>query len=263
MFWTGAGVVPPLDTPKPFLIMMPFHNSFLFAFTSWIEFERPINAANNRGASHNQKQHGKLQSKALEAITKSFMLRRLQKDILKTLLPPRKEFLLFCKPSVIQRQLYTGLTRKLLGRATESATPDALVVLTDLRKLCCHPGLIDTTIQTDHKGNNSAVESPSGKLALLQGLLSSIRSTAKNDKVVIVSNFTTALTFVEGILKRNGMTFCRLDGSTELSNRQNLVDSFNRTDANKCFAFLLSSKSGGCGLNLIGGMYHHLALFQL
>ena len=51
----------------------------------------------------------------------------------------------------------------------------------------------------------------------------------------------------------------RLDGSVSISKRQQLVKQFNDPSANQ-FAFLLSSKAGGCGLNLIGG--NRLVLFD-
>jgi superfamily II DNA or RNA helicase len=51
----------------------------------------------------------------------------------------------------------------------------------------------------------------------------------------------------------------RLDGSVTISKRQALVKQFNDMSANQ-FAFLLSSKAGGCGLNLIGG--NRLVLFD-
>jgi hypothetical protein len=50
-----------------------------------------------------------------------------------------------------------------------------------------------------------------------------------------------------------------LDGSVSISKRQVLVKQFNDMAANQ-FAFLLSSKAGGCGLNLIGG--NRLVLFD-
>lgn len=53
--------------------------------------------------------------------------------------------------------------------------------------------------------------------------------------------------------------FLRLDGSTGISKRQKLVKKF--CDPNdRQFVFLLSSKAGGCGLNLIGG--NRLVLFD-
>ena len=53
--------------------------------------------------------------------------------------------------------------------------------------------------------------------------------------------------------------FVRLDGSTSISKRQKLVKNFNDPQQNQ-FVFLLSSKAGGCGLNLIGG--NRLVLFD-
>lgn len=126
------------------------------------------------------------------------------------------------------------------------ASADALTALSSLRKLCCHPFLLD--------GSLSYTLELSGKLLVLNELLREIREACPDDKVVIVSNFTTALTAVEDlVLKPNSVPFSRLDGSTDQASRQNLVDSFNRSSSSHLFAFLLSSKSGGCGLNLVGG----------
>ena len=44
----------------------------------------------------------------------------------------------------------------------------------------------------------------------------------------------------------------RLDGSISANKRTKLVDDFNNP-ASGAFVFLLSSKAGGCGINLIGG----------
>lgn len=51
----------------------------------------------------------------------------------------------------------------------------------------------------------------------------------------------------------------RLDGSMTINKRQKLVDRFNNPDGTE-FVFLLSSKAGGCGLNLIGA--NRLVLFD-
>jgi hypothetical protein len=101
----------------------------------------------------------------------------------------------------------------------------------------------------------------SGKLIVLDSLLQAIRKESPNDKVVIVSNFTTALTIIQdSILKTRNLTFQRLDGTIPQADRQPLVDSFNRSTPNHCFAFLLSSKAGGCGLNLVGA--NRLVMFD-
>ena len=46
-------------------------------------------------------------------------------------------------------------------------------------------------------------------------------------------------------------SWLRLDGSTQSEKRMQIVNSFNSTKSQD-FIFLLSSKAGGCGLNLIG-----------
>jgi superfamily II DNA or RNA helicase len=48
------------------------------------------------------------------------------------------------------------------------------------------------------------------------------------------------------------MGFLRLDGSTPAKDRQSLVNRFNAPGDESLFAFLLSAKAGGCGINLIG-----------
>ncbi|PNX91524.1 DNA repair and recombination RAD54-like protein, partial [Trifolium pratense] len=51
----------------------------------------------------------------------------------------------------------------------------------------------------------------------------------------------------------------RLDGATSISKRQKLVNCLNDPSKDE-FVFLLSSKAGGCGLNLIGA--NRLVLFD-
>lgn len=53
--------------------------------------------------------------------------------------------------------------------------------------------------------------------------------------------------------------FFRLDGTMTVTKRQKLVDQFNDPNG-KEFIFLLSSKAGGCGINLIGA--NRLILFD-
>ena len=54
------------------------------------------------------------------------------------------------------------------------------------------------------------------------------------------------------LYSQNNWPFARLDGTTNGAKRTKLVDEFNNP-ASHSFAFLLSSKAGGCGINLIGG----------
>lgn len=102
-----------------------------------------------------------------------------------------------------------------------------------------------------------------------------------NDKIVIVSNYTQTLDLIGRMCRENNWGFCRLDGSISMKKRQKMVSHscailpFYHSDGVYSFvlqceefndptsslvAFLLSSKAGGCGLNLIGG--NRLVLFD-
>lgn len=215
------------------------------------DFERPISAANRKNATPADRALADRQSRALETLMQSTILRRLQSEVLASMLPARTEILLFCKLSDEQRRLYQALT---MNRLTHLSGPgplsDALEILTELRKLCTHPSLLKTKVAGQLATRDL---SSSGKLAVLSLLLQEIRTAEDDSKVVIVSNFTSALSLIEEmILKPNDLSYLRLDGTVNATKRQALVDTFNRTSAANSFCFLLSAKAGGCGLNLVG-----------
>ncbi len=100
----------------------------------------------------------------------------------------------------------------------------------------------------------------SGKMDCLFRLMQTMRAPgAGADRIVIVSNYTSCLNLIGRLCRENNWTFVRLDGSTGISKRKKMVDDFNDPQKD-VFAFLLSSKAGGCGLNLIGG--NRLVLFD-
>lgn len=81
-------------------------------------------------------------------------------------------------------------------------------------------------------------------------MLASIRSSS-DDKVVLISNYTQTLDLFEKLSRKRGYKFVRLDGTMSIKKRSKVVDNFNDPKSD-IFLFMLSSKAGGCGLNLIG-----------
>ncbi|CAK9167510.1 unnamed protein product [Ilex paraguariensis] len=69
-------------------------------------------------------------------------------------------------------------------------------------------------------------------------------------RVLIFSQWTSMLDILEWTLDVIGVTYRRLDGSTQVTERQTIVDTFNND--NSIFACLLSTRAGGQGLNLTG-----------
>ena len=86
-----------------------------------------------------------------------------------------------------------------------------------------------------------------GKLAALEKLLRLWHR--QNDKVLVFSVSTRLLDILERFMTRHGYVFSRLDGSTNQKHRQTVVDDFNASRST--FAFLLSTRAGGVGLNIV------------
>lgn len=86
----------------------------------------------------------------------------------------------------------------------------------------------------------------SGKFQVLDEMLAECK--AHDQKVLIFSQFVMMLDIMEEYLSIRGYTFVRLDGSTKISERMTLIDTF--TNDKSIFIFLLSTKAGGLGINL-------------
>ncbi|XP_077246994.1 SNF2 domain-containing protein / helicase domain-containing protein isoform X2 [Tasmannia lanceolata] len=88
----------------------------------------------------------------------------------------------------------------------------------------------------------------SAKCQVLAELLPSLKKDGH--RVLIFSQWTSMLDILEWALDVIGVTYRRLDGSTQVTERQTIVDTFNNDPS--IFACLLSTRAGGQGLNLIG-----------
>ena len=87
-----------------------------------------------------------------------------------------------------------------------------------------------------------------GKLQTLDFLLKQLKS--ESHRVLIFTQMTKMLDILETFLNYHGHRYLRLDGSTKIEQRQYLMERFN-TDS-KIFVFILSTRSGGIGVNLTG-----------
>lgn len=73
----------------------------------------------------------------------------------------------------------------------------------------------------------------SGKLAVVSCMLWALRE-AGQEKIVLVSNYTTTLDMLAALCVRYDYPYLRLDGSTPTAKRQHLVDSFNNKHSKDC-----------------------------
>ena len=87
-----------------------------------------------------------------------------------------------------------------------------------------------------------------GKLQRLDALLRKLQ--AGGHRALIFTQMTKVLDILEQFLNIHGHRYLRLDGATKVEQRQVLTERFNRDD--RILAFILSSRSGGIGINLTG-----------
>lgn len=113
----------------------------------------------------------------------------------------------------------------------------------ELHKLCCN---FPNTLEKYQLHNKEWLES--GKIDKLTKILKRI-IIDKKEKVLIFSLFTQMLDILELVLSTLNYKFLRLDGSTQVNDRQSLIDKF--YEDKTIPVFILSTKAGGFGINLV------------
>lgn len=259
-----------------FFMMVDFVNPDLLGTSKTFtkEFEVPIVKSRQPEASKNDIEKGEARNEELASLTGKFILRR-SADILSKYLPSKTEYVLLCRPTQAQISVYQHVLTCPAFQAALGNPEASLQLITVLKKVCNSPSLLNNQVLTDSSKSISPMtasllasipthllrnNAASTKIRALDQLLHTIRTTT-TEKVILVSNYTSTLDLLATLLTSLSYPFLRLDGSTPSSKRQDLVDNFNRSSAAACFAFLLSAKSGGVGLNLIGAS--RLVLFDV
>ncbi|KAF0291837.1 Helicase domino [Amphibalanus amphitrite] len=87
-----------------------------------------------------------------------------------------------------------------------------------------------------------------GKLQVMDRLLHKLKS--EGHRVLIFTQMTRMLDILEQFLNFHGHIYLRLDGTTRVDQRQALMERFNADK--RIFCFILSTRSGGVGVNLTG-----------
>jgi DNA repair and recombination protein RAD54B len=238
------------------------------------DFENPIMRSRQPDASEEDAQKGEEASTELSHTTSPFILRR-KAEILADFLPTKTEYVLFCKPTPQQAAVYRKVVECPMFRSAMGSMETAFQLITILKKLCNSPALMRPDTSSDATTSSSLTtlnemlpsdlkkyyqNSASSKIRLLDALLQEVQKQT-DEKVVLVSNYTSTLNLMEKLLENSNLKYLRLDGSVPASRRQGLVEQFNRTSSKQVFAFLLSAKAGGVGIDLTGAS--RLVLFDV
>ncbi|KAK9109182.1 hypothetical protein Sjap_017242 [Stephania japonica] len=272
---------------EEFFAMVNFTNPGFLGDAAFFRryYEAPIICGREPTATEAEVELATVRSAELSAKVNQFILRRTN-ALLSNHLPPKIVEVVCCKLTSLQSELYNHFIhskniKKVM--AEEVKQSKILAYITALKKLCNHPKLIYDTIKSGSPGTSGfedclrffppemfsgrsgswtggegAWVELSGKMHVLARLLFHLRQKT-NDRIVLVSNYTQTLDLFAQLCRERRYPYLRLDGTTSISKRQKLVNRFNDLSKDE-FVFLLSSKAGGCGLNLIGG--NRLVLFD-
>jgi len=243
------------------------------------KFENPILKGRDADALADDVKKGQEKLKEMDEIVSKSIIRRTQ-ALLSKYLPVKYEQVLCCKLTSLQQNIYESFCNSDSVRRALKAEPgkgkmasSSLAAITSLKKLVNHPDLVFPACQEGKEGFEAAAElfpagydpsrgrlkpELSGKLTVLDCLLAVVKSSS-TDKVVLVSNYTQTLDMFEKLCQLRHYGYVRLDGSMSIKKRAKVVDQFNDPTSSQ-FVFMLSSKAGGCGLNLIGA--NRLVMFD-
>ncbi|WVO12565.1 hypothetical protein L204_100169 [Cryptococcus depauperatus] len=233
-------------------------------------FESKILRGRDADATDKEKAESDVKLKELGGLVSKFIIRRTN-DLLSKYLPVKYEHVVFCRPSPLQASLYNlFVTSKDVQRLLRGKDSQPLKAIGLLRKLVNHPDLLnlpedlpgsENVLPEDYrgKGRDRTLNCEySGKFVVLERMLDHIRNHT-DDKIVLISNATQTLDLMEKLCRGKRYGYLRLDGSMSVPKRSKIVAQFNNPEG-KEFVFLLSSKAGGCGINLIGA--NRLVLFD-
>jgi superfamily II DNA or RNA helicase len=184
---------------------------------------------------------------ALRALIRPFILRRTKSAVLAEL-PSRTEVTLEIDLPEEERAFYEAMRRRALEALAQLSEGGGkpgqnrihiLAEIMKLRRACCHPALVDP--ETVLPG------------AKLEAFLELVEDLIRNrHKALVFSQFVGQLERVAEVLRKRGIAFQYLDGSTPAPERARRVEAFQAGDGD---LFLISLKAGGSGLNLTAADY--------
>ncbi|QIX02248.1 hypothetical protein AMS68_007765 [Peltaster fructicola] len=190
-----------------------------------------------------------------EAI-KPYLLRRTKAKV-ESDLPPKAEKIIRIELSDTQLELYKNLLARDYDALTADGThkPSLLNLVMELKKCSNHAFLFPNTEEKVLGSNQlsrgetlNAYIQHSGKMIVLDRLLAKLK--AEGHRVLIFSQMVGMLNILGAYCGLSGHQYQRLDGTVPANARKLAIDHFNAPDSQD-FIFLLSTRAGGLGINLM------------
>ncbi|KAJ5893946.1 Chromodomain helicase hrp3 [Penicillium taxi] len=185
-----------------------------------------------------------------------FMLRRTKSQV-ESDLPPKTEKIIRVELSDIQLEYYKNILTKnyaALNSGGGGAKQSLLNIMMELKKASNHPFMFPNAEarilnnSTRREDILRAMITSSGKMMLLDQLLRKLK--ADNHRVLIFCQMVGMLNILSEYMEYRGYSYQRLDGTIPSAARRLAIDHYNAAGSTD-FAFLLSTRAGGLGINLM------------
>jgi len=186
---------------------------------------------------------------ALKKLTAPFVLRRTKEQVA-TDLPEKVESILWCEMGGDQKAAYETIKENIRSsvfieikeKGLGSGKLSVINGLLKLRQVCNSCELVKDQELFTYDSIKTDI------------LVAELQNIIPNHKALVFSQFTGMLDLLEKDFNKHRIPFCRLDGSTPVDKRQDLVNSFQRSNSTEK-VFLISLKAGNAGLNLTAADY--------
>ncbi|RDL35234.1 putative DNA repair and recombination protein RAD26 [Venustampulla echinocandica] len=210
-------------------------------------FEVPIRLGGYANATNLQVLTATKCAETLKNTISPYLLQRLKVDVASDL-PKKSEQVLFCKLTKPQRDAYEMFLSSDEMTSILNHKRQSLYGIDILRKICNHPDLLDPRLR-GKPGYKWGNPNKSGKMQVVKALLETWKRFGH--KTLLFSQGVLMLNIIEEFIRsQDGFNYLRMDGSTNIKERQTLVDRFNNDP--DLHVFLLTTKVGGLGVNLTG-----------
>ena len=192
----------------------------------------------------------------LHAAIKPYMLRRTKGGV-ESDLPPKTEKIIRVEVSDLQKEYLQNIVDRnyaALNQGAKGPKQSLLNIMMEMKKACNHPYLFPNAEERMLNGNHKredelkGIVTSSGKMMLLDQLLMKLKK--ENHRVLIFSQMVRMLDILSDYLRLRGYHYQRLDGTIGSGARKIAIDHYNAPKSND-FCFLLSTRAGGLGINLM------------
>ncbi|KAF2431097.1 hypothetical protein EJ08DRAFT_670177 [Tothia fuscella] len=191
-----------------------------------------------------------------EAI-RPFMIRR-TKQVVEKDLPPKTEKIMRVELSDIQLEYYKNILMRNFSELNKGAAKgqqqSLLNIMMELKKASNHPYMFPNVEERQLNGSTERHDqlrklvTSSGKMMLLEKLLEKLKEGGH--RVLIFSQMVRMLDLLSDYMSLRGYRSQRLDGTMPSAVRRKAISHF-QAEGSDDFCFLLSTRAGGLGINLM------------